>query len=69
MSPFALTYGMEDIILTEIGMPTLRIGIPEEANAEAITKDLDMVKTGKPVQQAGKTVNLPRWRPSLEKSL
>ena len=33
---------MEAIILTEIGVPTLRIEIPEKANAEAITKDLDM---------------------------
>ena len=43
MSPFALTYGMEAIIPIEIGMPILRTGIPEEANAEAITKDLDMI--------------------------
>ena len=35
-------YGMEAIIPTEIGMPTFRIGIPEEANVEAVTKDLDM---------------------------
>ena len=42
MPPFALTYGIEAIIPTKIGMPTLRIGIPEEANAEAVTKDLDM---------------------------
>ena len=42
MSPFALTYGREAIIPIEIGMPTLRTGIPKEANAEAITKDLDM---------------------------
>ena len=33
---------MEAIIPTEIGMPTLRIGILEEANAEVVTKDLDM---------------------------
>ena len=33
---------MEAIIFTKIGMPTLRIGIPEEANSEAVTKDLDM---------------------------
>ena len=33
---------MEAIIPIEIGMPTLRIGIPEEADAKAITKDLDM---------------------------
>ena len=33
---------MEAIIPIEIGMPTLRIEIPEEANTEALTKDLDM---------------------------
>ena len=41
VSPFALTYGMEAIILMEIGMPTIRVEIPEKANAEAIDKDLD----------------------------
>ena len=35
-------YGMETIIPIEIGIPTLRTEILEEANAEAITKDLDM---------------------------
>ena len=43
MSPFALTYGMEAIIPTEIGRPTLRTRIPEEANAKTVTKDLDIV--------------------------
>ena len=33
---------MEAIIPTEIRMPTLQTGIPEEANAKAVTKDLDM---------------------------
>ena len=33
---------MEAIIPTEIGMPTLRTRIPEEANVEVVTKDLDM---------------------------
>ena len=42
MSPFTLTYGMKAIIPIEIEMPTLRIGILEEANAEAVAKDLDM---------------------------
>ena len=42
MLSFALTYGMEAIILTKIGIPTLQTEIPEEANAEAVTKDLDM---------------------------
>ena len=42
MSSFALIYEMEAIIPTKIRMPTLRTGILGEANAEAITKDLDM---------------------------
>ena len=42
MSPFALMYGMKAIIPIEIGMPTLRTRIPEGANVEAVTKDLDM---------------------------
>ena len=40
-SLFALTYGMKAIIPTEIGLPTIRTEIPEEANTEAIIKDLD----------------------------
>ena len=38
----ALTYEMEAIIPTEIRMPTIRTKVPEEANSEAITKDLDI---------------------------
>ena len=34
---------MEAIIPTEIGMPTIRTKIPKEANAEAITKDLETI--------------------------
>ena len=33
---------MEAIIPIEIGVPTLRTKIPEEANTESIAKDLDM---------------------------
>ena len=33
---------MEAIIPIEIGMSTLQTEIPEKANTEAITKDLDM---------------------------
>ena len=40
-SSFALTYGMEAIIPTEIGMPTIRTKVPKEASTEAIIKDLD----------------------------
>ena len=43
VSPFALTYGMEEIIPTEVGMPTLRTEIHGKINVESITKDLDMV--------------------------
>ena len=42
VSLFALTYGMEAIIPTEASMPTLRTEFPEEANTEALGKDLDM---------------------------
>ena len=41
MSPFVLTYAMEAIVPTEIGMPTLRINLPEQSNAETVIKDLD----------------------------
>ena len=34
---------MEAIIPTEIGVPTHRTKIPEKANTEAISKDLDMI--------------------------
>ena len=34
---------MEAIIPIEIGMPTLRTEISEEANTEALAKDLDMI--------------------------
>ena len=43
VSPFALTYGIEAIIPTEIRMPTLRMEVPRTAKAEVISKDLDMV--------------------------
>ena len=43
MSPFALTYGMEVIVPTEIDMSTLRTDIPEQSNTESMINDLDMV--------------------------
>ena len=43
ISLFAFTYRMEAIIPTEIEVPTLQIEIPEKANDEAITKDLDII--------------------------
>ena len=42
ISPFALTYGMEAIIPTEIGMPMLRTDMPEQSSIEFIIKELDM---------------------------
>ena len=43
ISPFAITYGMEAIIPTEIGMPTIRTNIPEQGNVDFMIKDLDIV--------------------------
>ena len=43
ISPFAITYGMEAIIPIEIGMPTIRIGMPDQENTELVIKDLDTV--------------------------
>ena len=41
ISPFTLTYGMEAIIPTKIGMPTLRTDMPEQLSTESIIKELD----------------------------
>ena len=43
ISPFALTYGMEAIIPTEIGMPMLRTDVPEQLSTKSIVKDIDTV--------------------------
>ena len=43
VSPFVLTYGMEAVIPTKIGVPMLRIEILEKANIETISKDLDLI--------------------------
>ena len=42
ISLLALTYRMEAIVPTEIGMPTLRTDTPEQSNTESVIKDLDM---------------------------
>ena len=39
--PFSLTYGMEDIVPIEIGMPTPQTDLPEQSNVEYVIKDLD----------------------------
>ena len=41
ISPFALTYGMEVVIPTEIGLPTTRKATPESENAEPVVRELD----------------------------
>ena len=41
ISPFALTYGMEAVIPTEIGLPTIRTATPESENAESVVRELD----------------------------
>ena len=42
ISPFELNYGMEAVIPTEIGRPTIRTDTPESGNDESIIKELDM---------------------------
>ena len=41
ISPFAITYGMEATILTEIGIPTIRTYVPKQGNTYLMVKDLD----------------------------
>ena len=41
ISLFALTYGMEAVIPTEIGLPTIRIATPESENTESVVRELD----------------------------
>ena len=41
ISPFALTYGMEAIIPTEIGLPTIRTTTPKSENARLVVRELD----------------------------
>ena len=41
VSPFTLTYGMEAVILIEIGLPTVRTVMPDPANEESMIRDLD----------------------------
>ena len=42
ISPFALAYGMEAVIPTEVGLPTIRIDTPDSENAESIVRELDV---------------------------
>ena len=41
VSPFALTYGMEVVIPTEIGLPTVHTAMLDPANEESMIKELD----------------------------
>ena len=41
VSPFALTYGMEAVIPTKIGIPTIRTATPESENEGSVIRELD----------------------------
>ena len=41
VSPFAVTYGMEVVIPTEIGLPTVRTATPDPVNEESMIRELD----------------------------
>ena len=62
ISPFALTYGMEAIVPTEIGMPTLRTNLPKQSNTESVIKDLD---TAGELREAG-VVRIASYHSRLE---
>ena len=42
ISPFTLAYGMEAVIPTEVGLPTIRADTPDSENAESIIRELDV---------------------------
>ena len=41
VSPLALTYGVEAVVPTEIGLPTIRTAAPESENAGSVVRELD----------------------------
>ena len=41
VSPFALTYGMEAVIQTEIGLRTIRTTMPELENEGSVVRELN----------------------------
>ena len=49
VSPFALTYKMEDVIPTGIGLPTIRTATPESENEGSVIRELD---TSDEIQEA-----------------
>ena len=64
ISPFALTYGMEAVIPTEIGMPTLRTDTPEQSNNEAVAENLDMadeLREAASIRMASYQKRLANW--------
>ena len=42
ISPFALAYGMEAVIPTEVGLPTIHTDTPDSENLESIVRELDV---------------------------
>ena len=41
VSPFALTYGVEAVVPTKIGLPTIRTASPKSENAGSVVRELD----------------------------
>ena len=60
ISLFALTNGMEAVIPTEIGLPTIRTTTPESENAESIARELDM--TDEQLEAATIRITSYPWR-------
>ena len=64
MSPFTITYGMEAIIPTEIGMPTIRKNTPKQENVELMIKDLDTIDE----LRESTTIHIASYQRQLERS-
>nr|GEV30003.1 reverse transcriptase domain-containing protein [Tanacetum cinerariifolium] len=65
-TPFSLTYGMEAVILVEIGMPTLRTAkVDMVKNDEALEINLDFLEEKKEHVQFGKQRVKPRWKSTI----
>ena len=64
MSLFTITYGMEAIILTEIGMPTIRTNTPEQGSTELTIKELDTID----ILRESTAIRIASYQHRLERS-
>ncbi|GJW06285.1 hypothetical protein Tco_1568708 [Tanacetum coccineum] len=62
-TPFSLTYGMEAVILAEIGMPTLRTAeVDLIKNDEALEINLDLIEEKREQEQYKRRKARLKWK-------